>query len=84
MDPGGGRRRVSGAGLHDLCRANATALVAAGADIKTAQARHGHSDPRLTLAVYARAVPETDRAAAEALGARFFPPAGPGNDFLPG
>ncbi|MDA8063828.1 MAG: tyrosine-type recombinase/integrase [Actinomycetota bacterium] len=51
---------VPGAGFHDLRRANATALVAAGVDIKTAQSRLGHSDPRLTLAVYARAVPEAD------------------------
>ncbi len=63
---------VPGAGFHDLRRANATALVAAGVDIKTAQSRLGHSDPRLTLAAYARAVPEADRAAAELLGARFF------------
>jgi hypothetical protein len=40
-------------------------------DVRTAQARLGHSDPRLTLGVYASATSEGDRAAAERLGARF-------------
>jgi integrase len=75
---------VPGAGFHDLRRANATALVAAGVDIKTAQTRLGHSDPRLTLTIYARAVPEADRAAAELLGARFFMPSSPASPVLPG
>jgi integrase len=57
-------------GFHDLRRANATAMVAEGVDVKTAQARLGHSDPRLTLAVYAQATTEGDRSAAEKLGAR--------------
>ena len=57
--------------FHDLRRANATALVHAGVDLKTAQARLGHSDPRLTLGVYAQATSGADRAAAEALGNRF-------------
>ncbi len=60
------------ASFHDLRRANATALVHDGVDVKTAQARLGHSDPRLTLAVYALATTEADRAAAERLGKRFF------------
>ena len=46
------------AGFHDLHRANASALVAGGVDVKTAQARLGHADPRLTLSVYAQVVPE--------------------------
>jgi integrase len=58
--------------FHDLRRANATALVLDGVDLKTAQARLGHSDPRLTLAVYAQATTAADRAAADRLGARFF------------
>jgi integrase len=61
-----------GTGFHDLRRTNATQLVVAGVDVKTAQARLGHSDPRLTLAVYAQAVSEADRDAAERLGERFF------------
>ena len=42
-----------------------------GVDLKTAQTRLGHSDPPLTLAVYAQTTSEADRAAAEALGRRF-------------
>lgn len=53
-------------------RANASTLVAEGVDVKTAQSRLGHSDPRMTLSVYAQVVPEADRAAARALGRRFF------------
>jgi integrase len=67
------KARLVGAGFHDLRRANATTLVAQGVDIKTAQTRLGHSDPRTTLTVYAQTVPEADRAAAKALGRTFFP-----------
>jgi integrase len=63
---------VPSASFHDLRRANATALVLDGVDLKTAQARLGHSDPRLTLAVYAQATTEADKAAAQRLGDRFF------------
>jgi integrase len=63
-----------GVGFHDLRRATATAMVAAGVDIKTAQVRLGHSDPRLTLAIYAQATTAADRAAAEILGAQFLGP----------
>jgi len=59
--------------FHDLRRANATGLVLEGVDIKTAQARLGHTDPRLTLAIYAQATTEADRAAADLLGQRFLP-----------
>ncbi len=45
-------------------------MVLDGVDVKTAQARLGHSDPRLTLAIYAQATSEGDRSAAEKLGAR--------------
>ncbi len=63
---------LPGTGFHDLRRAAATALVLDGVDLKTAQVRLGHSDPRLTLAVYAQATTEADRVAAERLGERFF------------
>jgi integrase len=68
-----GRRtkRYEGPGLHDLRRVNATALVAEGVDVKTAQARLGHSNPRLTLAIYAQSTEAADKAAADAMGARF-------------
>lgn len=70
---------VDGLGFHDLRRTNATQLVVAGVDLKTAQTRLGHSDPRLTLAVYAQAVSEADRAAAERIGAALFDDAGDAN-----
>jgi integrase len=61
-----------GTGFHDLRRTAATALVLDGVDLKTAQTRLGHSDPRLTLAVYAQATTAADRSAADRLGKRFF------------
>lgn len=66
------RRAVEAAGVahctpHDLRRTNATLLVASGVDAKTAQARLGHSDPRLTFGVYARATGAADSLAAEAI-----------------
>jgi integrase len=54
-----------GVTLHDLRRANAMALVAEGVDLKTAQTRLGHSDPRLTLAAYVQATTDGDRRAAD-------------------
>ena len=62
---------LEGLTFHDLRRANATAMVLDGVDVRTAQARLGHSDPRLTLGVYAAATSEGDQAAAERLGQRF-------------
>lgn len=60
-------------GFHDLRRTNATSLVADGVDVRTAQARLGHSDVRLTLEIYAQATDEGDRKAAEKLDRRFAP-----------
>jgi integrase len=57
-----------GAGFHDLRRANATMMVANRVDLKTAQARFGHSDVRLTIGLYADALDERDRQAADLLG----------------
>jgi integrase len=68
---GSERRQYVGLGFHDLRRANATALVAEGVDLKTAQARLGHSNPRLTLGLYAQATEAADREAADRLGAWF-------------
>ena len=62
---------LKGLVFHDLRRANATAMVRVKVDLKTAQARLGHSDPRLTLAVYAQATTEGDEEAAARLGDRF-------------
>lgn len=54
--------------FHNLRSTAATALVAAGVDIKTAQRRLGHSSPHVTLALYARATASADRQAAELVG----------------
>lgn len=67
------------AGFHDLRRASATALVRRGIDVKTVQARLGHSDPRLTLQVYAEVVQEAEQNAAEVLGEHFLPRSGIGH-----
>ena len=64
------RPRYIGPGFHDLRRTSATALVVDGVDVKTAQYRLGHSSPVLTLEVYAQAVPEAERRAADTVGAR--------------
>lgn len=69
--------RLPGLHFHDLRKANATGMVAAGVDVKTAQARLGHTDPRLTLAIYAQVTSAADEAAAESLGDRFMPRARP-------
>ena len=61
-----------GAGFHDLRRLNATTLVVGGIDVKTAQVRLGHADPRTTLAIYASAPASVDRAAGDDIDERFF------------
>lgn len=58
-------------GFHDLRRANATAMVAAGVDIKTAQTRLGHADARMTLNIYAQATSKADADAAGLLDEHF-------------
>ncbi|MGH9090210.1 MAG: integrase [Acidimicrobiales bacterium] len=40
--------------------------------MKTAQTRLGHTDPRLTLSIYAQATTEVDREAADRLERRYF------------
>ena len=46
--------------------------MSVGVDVKTAQVRLGHADPRMTLAVCASAPASADRAAADILGETFF------------
>jgi integrase len=70
-DESTGSSKYVGLGFHDLRRANATGLVAAGIDVKTAQGLLGHSDSRLTLDHYAQVVTELGEAAADAMGRRF-------------
>ena len=45
--------------------------LAEGVDLKTAQARLGHSNPRLTLGLYAQATEAADPSAAGRLGSWF-------------
>jgi integrase len=70
-DESTGRKKYRGIGFHDLRRASATGLVAAGVDVKTAQAVLGHTDARVTLELYAQVVTEQQRKAADAMGAKF-------------
>jgi integrase len=62
--------------FRDLKHTTGTALLDEGVNIKIAQARLGHANPRTTLAVYAQATAEADREAANRLGERFRPKAG--------
>jgi integrase len=59
--------------FHDLKHTAGTALLDEGINIKIAQARLGHANPRTTLAIYAQATAEADREAANRLGHRFRP-----------
>lgn len=67
------RAGVPGLRFHDLRSMAATVLVASGVDVKTAQTRLGHSSPDVTLRIYARALDEKDREAADTIG-HFFDP----------
>lgn len=53
--------------FHDLRKFNATLMVTGGVDVKTAQVRLGHADPRLTLAVYASITETSEREAASVI-----------------
>lgn len=64
---------LEGLRFHDLRHTAASTLVAAGIDVRTAQERLGHSDPRLTLGVYAHTTPAADRAAADRVGGVLMP-----------
>ena len=56
--------------FHSLRHFSATEMIAAGVDVRTVAARLGHADASVTLRVYAHALPERDRAAAELLGSK--------------
>jgi integrase len=55
---------------HGYRHSAATAMIAAGIDIKTVQTRLGHSTPAITMALYVHPEETRDKAAAEALAAR--------------
>ncbi|MCI1240538.1 tyrosine-type recombinase/integrase [Bifidobacterium subtile] len=57
-----------GPNFHALRHAQATLLVAGGIDPKTVQARLGHESLNTTLNIYAEAVGENDRKAADFMG----------------
>jgi integrase len=63
---------LEGLTFHDLRRTNETAMVQERVDIKTAHVRAGHSDPRLTIAVYTQETSEANRAVPTVLGRHFF------------
>lgn len=60
---------LHGVRLHDLRHYVATRMLSAGADVRTVAGRLGHANPSVTLNVYAQFLPQSDRRAAEALGA---------------
>ena len=72
------------AGFHDLRRANATALVRDGVDIRTAQSLLRHSDARLTLNIYAQVEAEAERQAVDRRGSTFLGPRINGDEPLRG
>jgi integrase len=78
LDPATKRAGLDGLTFHDLRRANATCLAGEGVDVKTAQIRLGHADPRTTLAIYAQRTSTADRVAAERVGPPFMTPADAG------
>lgn len=61
-------RHYNGLKFHELRHTQATLLIANGTDIKTVQNRLGHAEVSLTLDLYAHAVPENDRKAADLIG----------------
>lgn len=64
--------KVSGvAPTHGFRHGMASALIAAGVDIKTVSERLGHATTSFTLATYVHAVKGKDKAAADTLGAQF-------------
>ena len=54
--------------LHGLRHTHATHLIASGLDIKSVSARLGHATIKTTLDLYAHALPEKDREAADTMG----------------
>ena len=55
--------------FHALRHSHASALIAAGLDVVTISRRLGHGSPAITLGVYAHKFGETDKVAAQAIGA---------------
>lgn len=62
------RSGYKGYNLHELRHTQATLLIGSGADIKTVQNRLGHSSASLTMNIYAHAIEQNDRGAADIIG----------------
>lgn len=62
------RSGYKGYNLHELRHTQATLLIGSGADIKTVQNRLGHSSASLTMNIYAHAIEQNDREAADTIG----------------
>ncbi len=60
-------------GLYSFRHALATLLLESGASPKTTAAQLGHSDPRVTLEIYTRVVPQHHAAAIERVACELFP-----------
>lgn len=65
---------MPGVKFHELRHTQATQLIAHGVDVKTVQARLGHSSASITLDMYAHMVPGRDEKAAEIVGEIFAKP----------
>ena len=68
-----GHKRTRQAGYKGLCshmlrHTQATLLIGNGADLKTVQARLGHSSINLTLNIYSHALSANDKEAADTIG----------------
>ena len=62
------RSGYKGYNLHELRHTQATLLIGSGADIKTVQNRLGHSSASLTMNIYAHAIEQNGRGAADIIG----------------
>lgn len=72
----GGKRYVRGKGyvglkLHELRHTHATELIANGVDVKTVQHRLGHAQASTTMNIYAHAIRDNGRKAADVFEALF-------------
>ncbi len=55
-------------GQYDLRRWSATVAIGQGQDVRTVAGRLGHSNPAMTLRIYAQAFAAADQAVAAGLG----------------
>ena len=62
---------IQKAGLHAFRHTCASLLVSQGASLRIAQQQLGHSDPRITLAVYSHVIGDSHRQAVEKLADAF-------------